>query len=308
MGSDGLARALLDALPDSTAVLDHSGDILAVNRAWQMFAVDNGGRTGATGVGMNYLELCERSAADGCADATAAAAGLRAVLDGTAVQREVEYACPSPAVDRWFLLRVTPLPGDNTGAVASHINITRWKLAEQELAGRAAADPLTGLANRGLLRTRLSAALAGRRDRPADLACPADLAGLAGLAGLAAASTGLLYLDVDQLPVINDSYGRDAGDEVLLTIGHRLRSQVRGQDTVARLGGGQFAVLAPRISGDALGALRCRVAAALEQPHLIHGHLVRVPVRIGAHLAALGDPADSALRRAGVACGTCPQS
>jgi diguanylate cyclase (GGDEF)-like protein len=300
MGSDGLAGALLDALPDSTAVLDHSGGILAVNRAWRMFAVDNGGQTGATGVGMNYLELCERSAADGCADATAAAAGLRAVLDGAAVQRELEYACPSPAVDRWFLLRVTPLPGDKTGAMASHINITRWKLAEQELAGRAAADPLTGLANRGLLRTRLSAALAGRRDRPA------DLAGLAGLAGLAAASTGLLYLDVDQLPVINDSYGRDAGDEVLLTIGHRLRSQVRGQDTVARLGGGQFAVLAPRISGDTLGALRCRVAAALEQPHLIHGHLVRVPVRIGAHLAALGDPADSVLRRAGVACGTCP--
>jgi hypothetical protein len=39
MGSDGLAGALLDALPDPTAVLDHSGDILAVNRAWQMFAV-----------------------------------------------------------------------------------------------------------------------------------------------------------------------------------------------------------------------------------------------------------------------------
>jgi len=317
MGSDGLARALLDALPDSTAVLDHSGGILAVNRAWRMFAVDNGGQTGATGVGMNYLELCQRSAADGCADATAAAAGLRAVLDGAAVQREVEYACPSPAVDRWFLLRVTPLTGDKTGAVASHINITRWKLAGQELAGRAASDPLTGLANRVLLRTRLIAALAGRRDRPAELAGLAGLAGvtgvagvtgMAGVAGLASASTGLLYLDVDQLPVINDSYGRDAGDEVLLTIGHRLRSQVRGQDTVARLGGGQFAVLAPRISGDSLGALRCRVAAALEQPHLIHGHLVRVPVRIGAHLAALGDPADSALRRAGVACGACPQS
>jgi diguanylate cyclase (GGDEF)-like protein len=314
MGSDGLARALLDALPDSTAVLDHDGGILAVNRAWRMFAVDNGGQTGATGVGMNYLELCERSAADGCADATAAAAGLRAVLDGSAVHRELEYACPSPAVNRWFLLRITPLAGDKTGALASHSNITRRKLAEQELALRAAADPLTGLANRGLLRTRLSAALAGRRN-PDGLAALGDLADLAAgpadlvvsPADLMAASTGLLYLDVDKLPVINDSYGQTAADEVLLTIGHRLTSQVRVGDTVSRLGGGQFAVLAPRISGGALDALRCRVAAALEQPHLIHGHLVRIPVRVGTHLAALGDPADGALRRAGVACRTCPQ-
>jgi diguanylate cyclase (GGDEF)-like protein len=285
MGSDGLARALLDALPDSTAVLDHSGDILAVNRAWQMFAVDNGGRTGATGVGMNYLELCQRSATEGCADAAAAAAALRAVLDGAAVYRELEYACPSPAVDRWFLLRITPLPGDKSGAVAAHVNITRRRLAEQELAGQAAADPLTGLANRGLLRTRLSAALAGHH-------------------GLAASRrVGLVYLDVARLPVINDSYGHGAGDEVLLTIGHRLRTQVRTNDTVARLGGSKFAVVAPRISWDALDALRCRIAAALGQPHLIHGHLVPVPVRVGAHLAALGDPAEGALRRAGVACG-----
>ncbi len=239
------------------------------------------------------------------------------MLDGSAVHRELEYACPSPAVNRWFLLRITPLPGDKTGALASHSNITRRKLAEQELALRAAADPLTGLANRGLLRTRLSAALgansAGLAASSAGLAASsaglaASSAGLAASpAGVVAASTGLLYLDVDKLPVINDSYGHAAAEEVLLTIGHRLTSQVRAGDTVSRLGGSQFAVLAPRISRDALDALHCRVAAALEQPHLIHGHLVRIPVRVGTHLAALGDPADSALRRAGVACRACPQ-
>jgi diguanylate cyclase (GGDEF)-like protein len=283
MVSDGLARALLDALPDSTAVLDHAGDILAVNQAWQMFGLDNGGRTGATGVGMNYLKVCDQGAADGCADAAAAAAGLRAVLDGTAVHREVEYACPSPAVDRWFLLRITPLPGDKMGAVASHVNITRWKLAEQELAGQAGPDPLTGLANRGLLTTRLSAALIGQRNR------------------IPSPPVGLLYLGVDRLTGIIDSYGRDAADEVLLTIGHRLRSLVRPHDIVARLGGDEFAVVAPRISGDALDGLRGRISAALGQPHLIHGHLVRVPVSVGAHLAAVGDRADGALRRAGQA-------
>lgn len=63
MMSDRLAGAVLDALPDATAVLDSSGSIVAVNRTWRMFAVDNGGRPGATGVGVNYLDVCARSAA-----------------------------------------------------------------------------------------------------------------------------------------------------------------------------------------------------------------------------------------------------
>ena len=136
----------------------------------------------------------------------------------------------------------------------SHVNITRRRLAEQELARRAAADPLTGLANPGLLRIRLSAALARHPDLAASL------------------RVGLLYLDVDQLPVINDSYGHDAGDEVLLTIGHRLRSQVRAHDTVARLGGGEFAVIAPadqrgRAGRAALpGRRRARPAASDPRP------------------------------------------
>ena len=148
MVTDGLAGAVLDALPDATAVLDNSGSIVAVNHAWRMFALDNGGHPGATGVGVNYLDLCARSAAAGCEDAHLAAVGLRAVLSGETVHSELEYPCPSPAVSRWFLLRITPLAGAISGAVASHVNITRRKMAEQALAHEAAHDPLTGLANR----------------------------------------------------------------------------------------------------------------------------------------------------------------
>jgi hypothetical protein len=125
MTSDGLAQAVLDALPDSTAVLDSSGTIVDVNRAWTMFALDNGGQPESTGVGVNYLDLCTRSAAAGCEDAHRAAESLRAVLAGDAVQKEMEYPCPSPAVNRWFMLRITPLGGDIAGAVASHVNTTR---------------------------------------------------------------------------------------------------------------------------------------------------------------------------------------
>ena len=192
---------------------------------------------------------------------------------------ELEYPCPSPAVNRWFLLRITPLGGDMTGAVTSHVNITRRKMAEQALAHRAAHDPLTGLANRGLF----APAERGPGPPPESGHQP---------------QVGLMYLDADQFKPINDSYGHDAGDEALLTIGHRLRSQVRPQDTVARLGGDEFAVIAPRISAAGLDGLRGRVAAALAQPHLIHGHLVPVPVSIGTHLAAPGESPETALRQA----------
>jgi len=280
MMSDGLAGAVMDALPDATAVVDPDGTMVAVNRAWLMFAMDNGGQPESTGVGVNYFDLCARSAAAGCQDAQRAADGLRAVLAGRMVHSEVEYPCPSPAVNRWFLLRITPLAGDMTGAVMSHVNITRRKMAEQELAHEAAHDPLTGLANRGLFADRLATALTSRRTQ------------------VTATQVGLMFLDVDRFKQINDTYGHEAGDEALLTIGHRLRSHVRPQDTVARLGGDEFAVTAPRINAAGLDRLSGRVRSALSQPHLIHGHLVPVPVSIGIHLAAPGESADAALREA----------
>ena len=280
MTSDGLARAVLDALPDATAVLDRAGTIMDVNQTWTMFAVDNGGQPESTGVGVNYLDLCTRSAEAGCQDARRAADGLRAVLAGDAVQRELEYPCPSPAVNRWFLLRITPLGGDLAGAVTSHVNITRRKMAEQTLAHQAAHDSLTGLANRSLFADRLTSALTGRRSQASST------------------QVGLMYLDADGFKQINDTYGHDAGDEALLTIGHRLRSHVRPQDTVARLAGDEFAVVAPRISADGLDGLVGRVSTALSQPHLIHGHLVSVPVSIGSYLAAPGEASDTALRQA----------
>ena len=201
MMSDGLARAVLDALPDATAVLDPAGTIVDVNRAWLMFALDNGGQPESTGVGVNYLDLCARSAAAGCPDARRAADRVRDVLAGRTVHSEMEYPCPSPAVNRWFLMRITPLGGDLGGAVTSHVNITRRKMAEQALAHQAAHDPLTGLANRSLFADRLNAALNSRRGP------------------VTGTQVGLMYLDADGFKQINDTYGHEAGDEALLTIG-----------------------------------------------------------------------------------------
>ncbi len=106
-----------------------------------------------------------------------------------------------------------------------------------------------------------------------------------------------MYLDADRFKQINDTYGHDAGDEVLLTIGHRLRSHVRPQDTVARLSGDEFAVTAPRISPTGWTAVRAgrrRAEPAASDPRAAGP----VPVSIGSHLATPGESADTALRQA----------
>jgi len=199
------------------------------------------------------------------------------VLAGQTVQSELEYPCPSPAVGRWFLLRITRLAGPLPGAVVSHVNITRRKAAEEVVAHQAAHDPLTGLANRRLFGARLEAALARR----------------GGVREL-----GVLFLDLDGFKPVNDTYGHDAGDEVLLTAAHRLGTVAEPQDLVARLGGDEFAVLARRASPEALGSLCERVHEVLAEPHLVHGHLLNVPGSVGMTLAVAGEASPVVMRRA----------
>jgi diguanylate cyclase (GGDEF)-like protein len=274
------AAAVLDALPDATAVLDREGNIRAVNHAWRMFALDNDGSQQSTGTGVNHLEVCKRSAAIGCEDTATVAHGLRAVLNGDNIESELEYPCPSPAAGRWFLLRATHLAGPNPGAPVAHVNITRRKAAEEALAHEASHDPLTGLANRTLFTKRLSTALTPRRGRP----IKADI--------------GLLFIDLDKFKPVNDVHGHSAGDEVLLATAHRLRVIARPQDTVGRLGGDEFAILAPRITTVGLESLANRVTVALAEPHLVHGHTVIVAASVGTQLASAGHTAAQTLNDA----------
>ena len=274
-------EALLDALPAATAVLDRDGVIRAVNRTWRMFAVDNGGSERTTGVGVDYLGVCDRAAADGSVDAGAAAAAVRSVLEGETVERELEYPCPSPAVSRWFLMRATSLAGERPGAMVSHVNTTRRRAAEQDLMRRASQDPLTGLDNRAQLRRRLAIALAARATD-----------------GRGQREVGVLALDLDGFKAVNDTYGHAAGDEVLLEVGRRLRTVVRPDDAVARPGGDEFAVVAAGVSGHELFGLERRVLSALRRPHRVHGDLVVVGASVGAHLAATDDDVASTLHAA----------
>lgn len=272
--------ALLDAMPDATAVLDGLGTIVAVNRAWRMFSVDNGGTPDDTGVGVNYFDVCARAADAGSTDAAAVEACLRTVLDGETVESELEYPCPSPAVGRWFVLRVTRIAGDEPGLLVGHVNISRRKQAEQAMERKASQDPLTALANRALFDERLASALTVRPGRAPS------------------ADVGVVFLDLDGFKPVNDTYGHAAGDEVLQAVAGRLTSTTRPQDTVARFGGDEFAVVAPRITAAGLTGLAARIRASLARPHLIHGLLVEVGASVGTHLATAGDDAVQCVQRA----------
>jgi PAS domain S-box-containing protein len=125
--------AILNALPAHIALLDATGVIVSVNEAWRRFATANHLQGPAFGIGVNYLEICDRTQGKGSLDARSAADGIRSVLDG-AKSFSLEYPCHSPTEQRWFVMTGAPLSHAAAhGVVVMHVNITDRKLAEDEL-------------------------------------------------------------------------------------------------------------------------------------------------------------------------------
>lgn len=127
-----LANVVLDALPDTIAVLDQSGTIVAVNEAWERFARENGGTVSASGIGTDYLAVCRAASHDETAQQVFD--GLRTILSGTQMCFVIEYPCHSPTRQQWFHLRAMPALGKNRGAIVIHSDITARKLFGQMLA------------------------------------------------------------------------------------------------------------------------------------------------------------------------------
>lgn len=135
------AGTVLDAISSHVAVIDSAGAIVAVNDAWMRFSQANGGRPDRTGVGSNYLAVCDAAAAEGDRLAGEFAAGIRAVMEGRTELFELEYPCHSPQQQRWFAGRATRAASEGpVRVVVVHENITARKLAEMETAARAQAE------------------------------------------------------------------------------------------------------------------------------------------------------------------------
>jgi len=124
----------LDSLSAHIAILNESGEIIAVNGVWRSFAEANGGDPGSVSESANYLQACDSAAGLNAEEAAAFAEGIRDVLSGRRENFEMEYPCHSPTERRWFIGRVTPyFCNEKSWAVVAHENITQRKLAEEAL-------------------------------------------------------------------------------------------------------------------------------------------------------------------------------
>ncbi|MDA8290594.1 MAG: EAL domain-containing protein [Actinomycetota bacterium] len=166
-------------------------------------------------------------------------------------------------------------------------DVTAHRRDQEALAHQAIHDPLTGLYNRALLLDRASAALAAL--------------------GPASGKVGMLLLDLDHFKVVNDSLGHEAGDRVLTTVAPRLAHAVEPTDTLARIGGDEFAVLcvdlaSPLDAVDRAGRLAEALALPVEiagAPYVAAASIgVAVASAPGADATVLLRDADAAMNRA----------
>jgi diguanylate cyclase (GGDEF)-like protein/PAS domain S-box-containing protein len=160
---------------------------------------------------------------------------------------------------------VTPMR-DDTGEVsyliAVHEDITARKEAEEHVRRLAQRDMLTNLPNRSLFHERLGESM----DR-------ADRVGK----GIA-----LLFLDLDDFKDINDTLGHSMGDNLLVAVASRLKEKVRRADTLARIGGDEFAVVLHDLqNGHEAVPLAQRLLGALSQPFHLDGHTLTIGASIG---------------------------
>jgi diguanylate cyclase (GGDEF)-like protein/PAS domain S-box-containing protein len=208
-----------------------------------------------------------------------------ALEDGTAHSRDDEVFWRKDGTNFPVEYMSSPIlqDGEVMGAVVTFKDITERKAIEQQLHHQAFYEPLTGLPNRVLFMERLEHAstLANRRD----------------------SRVAVLFVDVDNFKVINDSLGHKAGDQLLKAVAGRLRTYLRPEDTAARLGGDEFTILVEDVASVGEGVrIAQRLADVLQPPFTLEEQEVFITTSIGIALnSSTQERAEDLLRHADLA-------
>jgi diguanylate cyclase (GGDEF)-like protein/PAS domain S-box-containing protein len=219
-------------------------------RCVEILGVDNAGLHGA-----RWLDTLAPS------DRTRVVSALESVLEGAEAELDqVKVERPDGSA-RWVSIRVAPVLGHQRagGFVGSVEDVTERRLLEQALSHDATHDRLTGLPNRSLLWEALREQLA--RPEP---------------------SVAVLFVDLDDFKLVNDSFGHETGDELLLAVADRLTDAVRPHDLVTRFGGDEFVVVCTDVrDGGQAERIARRLVDALAPAFTVAGREVSVSASMG---------------------------
>jgi diguanylate cyclase (GGDEF)-like protein/PAS domain S-box-containing protein len=232
------------------------------------------GKPAATVLGMGWLDSVEPEDVTGLVDA------LSGVLTGESFDLVIRVRRESDQELRWIRTRGAPvtLPGQGAGFVGSFEDITEARRNEEQLAHQATHDPLTGLPNRAPLWERLDEVL-----------------------GSSSTHTALLFFDLDDFKLVNDTLGHQAGDVLLQVVADRLRNGVRPSDMVVRLGGDEFVVLCSVKDPAEATQIAERLQDAVRAPLDLEGTEIAVTASVGVVVARDDHNAQDLLRDADVA-------
>jgi diguanylate cyclase (GGDEF)-like protein/PAS domain S-box-containing protein len=268
--------AALNNMVQGLAMFDADHRVMVANKR---FAEIYGLAEGEVKPGMHMRDLVERRIAKGALAGKSVDEVMSAMLSRLNSKGECQY---STRLDDGRHIAVAAQPMANGCIVTTHQDITEQRESEAKIVHMAMHDSLTGLPNRVLFNERLQRAL-----------------GNVKRGDIVAAH----LLDLDHFKNVNDTLGHPAGDKLLKQVAERLRGQVREIDTIARMGGDEFAILQVGLAqpSDA-SALAHRVIEAVSAPYDIDGHQVVIGTSVGIAVGPSdGDTPECLLRNADLA-------
>lgn len=254
------AQTTLRAIADGVIVMDDAGIVTYLNPNAELLT----GRNGSEAIGKAHKDVMVIEDAQGrpqdlFASLSDAPKATVSQVDQVQMLRRPDG---SSIPIEGNLTQLHDRTGQRAGTVVAFRDVSQWRQLTAQLSFQATHDSLTGLVNRAELERRLGLKLESA-------AKPDQL-------------HSLLYLDLDQFKVVNDTCGHSAGDELLRQLGQMLSTHMRSQDTLSRFGGDEFGVLLEGCpAAPALQIAEELRQAIAEFPFLWKGHTFSVGVSIG---------------------------
>jgi diguanylate cyclase (GGDEF)-like protein/PAS domain S-box-containing protein len=250
---------VIETIEDMLAIMDAEGGLQYLNFAGRMLLGDEERPLD----GVNLADIFEPKSSEEVREVALSTARNFGAWKG-------EVAVISASFERHVLQLSIASHVSDTGEIylsAMTRDITDLKRAEHDLYQQATTDALTGLPNRAILFDRLGHELARTARHGGGLA--------------------LLFVDLDRFKSVNDTMGHEAGDELLIQVAHRLQTCVRGSDTVARIGGDEFVILAePIVRLEDAQIIGERMVRAIGEPFELSTGTAHIGASIG---LAMGD-------------------